>query len=95
MADAVEAASAFDLVGRGDALFVNRRLDALTLSAGNRRTHPRVPLGPACMGSFALRNPLVLAYEWASLTSCRTAEPGWSRVPAAAPARCGTPRAQR
>src|SRR2546423_9438414 len=24
-------------------------------------------LGPACMGSFALRNPLVFAYEWASL----------------------------
>jgi alkanesulfonate monooxygenase SsuD/methylene tetrahydromethanopterin reductase-like flavin-dependent oxidoreductase (luciferase family) len=27
----------------------------------------RVLIGPACMGSFALRNPLVFAYEWASL----------------------------
>ena len=56
-----------DLVWCGDALFVNRRLDALTLLAAVAGRTERVLLGPACMGSFALRNPLVFAYEWASL----------------------------
>ena len=56
-----------DSVWCGDALFVNRRLDALTLLAAVAGRTERVLLGPACMGSFALRNPLVFAYEWASL----------------------------
>lgn len=67
MADAVEAAPVLDSVWCGDALFVNRRLDALTLLAAVAGRTERVLLGPACMGSFALRNPLVFAYEWASL----------------------------
>src|SRR5262249_24949932 len=50
-----------------DALFVNRRLDALTLLAAVAGRTERVLIGPACMGSFTLRNPLVFAYEWASL----------------------------
>ena len=66
-ADAVEASPVMDLVWCGDALFVNRRLDALTLLAAVAGRTERVLLGPACMGSFALRNPLVFAYEWASL----------------------------
>src|SRR5260221_9797860 len=67
LADAVEACPAMDSVWCGDALFVNRRLDALTLLAAVPGRTERVLLGPACMGSFALRNPLVFAYEWASL----------------------------
>jgi alkanesulfonate monooxygenase SsuD/methylene tetrahydromethanopterin reductase-like flavin-dependent oxidoreductase (luciferase family) len=67
LADAVEAAPVMDSVWCGDALFVNRRLDALTLLAAVAGRTERVLLGPACMGSFALRNPLVFAYEWASL----------------------------
>jgi alkanesulfonate monooxygenase SsuD/methylene tetrahydromethanopterin reductase-like flavin-dependent oxidoreductase (luciferase family) len=67
LADAVEAAPAFDSIWCGDALFVNRRLDALTLLAAVAGRTERVLIGPACMGSFALRNPLVFAYEWASL----------------------------
>src|SRR5262249_34725239 len=63
--DAVEACPALDSVWCGDALFVNRRLDALTLLAAVAGRTERVLLGPACMGSFALRNPLVFAYEWA------------------------------
>jgi alkanesulfonate monooxygenase SsuD/methylene tetrahydromethanopterin reductase-like flavin-dependent oxidoreductase (luciferase family) len=66
-ADAVEASPAIDSIWCGDALFVNRRLDALTLLAAVAGRTERVLLGPACMGSFALRNPLVFAYEWASL----------------------------
>ncbi|MFK4583759.1 LLM class flavin-dependent oxidoreductase [Bradyrhizobium ottawaense] len=67
VADAVEASTQMDSVWVGDALFVNRRLDALTLLAAVAGRTERVLLGPACMGSFALRNPLVFAYEWASL----------------------------
>src|SRR5260370_15710308 len=67
LADAIEACPALDSVWCGDALFVNRRLDALTLLAAVAGRTERVLLGPACMGSFALRNPLVFAYEWASL----------------------------
>jgi alkanesulfonate monooxygenase SsuD/methylene tetrahydromethanopterin reductase-like flavin-dependent oxidoreductase (luciferase family) len=67
LADAVEAAPVLDSVWCGDALFVNRRLDALTLLAAVAGRTERVLLGPACMGSFALRDPLVFAYEWASL----------------------------
>lgn len=67
MADMAEACPFIDSVWVGDALFVNRRLDALTLLAAVAGRTERVLLGPACMGSFALRNPLVFAYEWASL----------------------------
>src|SRR6478609_12178502 len=67
LADAVEACAAMDSIWCGDALFVNRRLDALTLLSAVAGRTERVLLGPACMGSFALRNPLVFAYEWASL----------------------------
>ncbi len=67
LADAVEACPLMDSVWCGDALFVNRRLDALTLLAAVAGRTERVLLGPACMGSFALRDPLVFAYEWASL----------------------------
>src|SRR5215217_5095181 len=67
LAEAVDANPYFDSVWCGDALFVNRRLDALTLLAAVAGRTRRVLLGPACMGSFALRDPLVFAYEWASL----------------------------
>lgn len=67
MADAVEASPHMDSVWCGDALFVNRRLDALTLLSAVVGRTERILVGPACMGSFALRNPLVFAYEWASL----------------------------
>jgi alkanesulfonate monooxygenase SsuD/methylene tetrahydromethanopterin reductase-like flavin-dependent oxidoreductase (luciferase family) len=67
LADAVEASPVLDSVWCGDALFVNPRVDALTLLAAVAGRTERVLIGPACMGSFALRNPLVFAYEWASL----------------------------
>ena len=67
LADAVEACPVLDSVWCGDALFVNPRLDALTLLAAVAGRTERVLIGPACMGSFALRNPLIFAYEWASL----------------------------
>jgi alkanesulfonate monooxygenase SsuD/methylene tetrahydromethanopterin reductase-like flavin-dependent oxidoreductase (luciferase family) len=67
LADMTEASPHMDSVWVGDALFVKRRLDAMILLAAVAGRTERVLLGPACMGSFALRDPLVLAYEWASL----------------------------
>jgi alkanesulfonate monooxygenase SsuD/methylene tetrahydromethanopterin reductase-like flavin-dependent oxidoreductase (luciferase family) len=67
LADRVEENTLFDSVWVGDALFVNRRLDAIPLLAAIAGRTERVLLGPAAMGSFALRNPLVFAYEWASI----------------------------
>lgn len=67
LAEAADQVSEIDSVWCGDALFVNRRLDALTLLAAVAGRTRRVLIGPACMGSFGLRNPLVFAYEWASL----------------------------
>jgi alkanesulfonate monooxygenase SsuD/methylene tetrahydromethanopterin reductase-like flavin-dependent oxidoreductase (luciferase family) len=66
-ADAAEACPLIDSVWVGDDLFVNRRVDSLTLLAAIAGRTERVRLGPACMGSFALREPRVFAYEWASL----------------------------
>lgn len=67
LADAAEASPLIDTVWVGDDLFANRRVDSLTLLAAIAGRTERVRLGPACMGSFALREPRVFAYEWASL----------------------------
>jgi len=67
MACRAEESGLFDSVWAGDSLFAQPRLDAVTLLAAIAARTSHVKLGPACMGSFPLRNPLVLAYEWASL----------------------------
>lgn len=51
----------------GDSILAKPRLDAIcTLSALAVRTR-RLKMGAACMASTPLRQPLVLAYQWASL----------------------------
>jgi alkanesulfonate monooxygenase SsuD/methylene tetrahydromethanopterin reductase-like flavin-dependent oxidoreductase (luciferase family) len=67
LAERAEASGQFDSVWVGDSLFAKPRLDALTLLAALAGRTRRLLLGPACMASFPLRNPLVFAYEWASL----------------------------
>src|SRR2546430_15525519 len=63
LADAVEACPVLDSVWCGDALFVNPRLDALTLLAAVAGRTERGLIGPGCMGSFPVRNPPGLALE--------------------------------
>jgi hypothetical protein len=84
LADAVEACPLLDSVWCGDALFVNPRLDALTLLAAVAGRTERVLIGPACMGSFALRNRSSSPMNGPRSTSCRTAARGLSSVPAVA-----------
>jgi alkanesulfonate monooxygenase SsuD/methylene tetrahydromethanopterin reductase-like flavin-dependent oxidoreductase (luciferase family) len=67
LAARAEDSGQFDSVWVGDSLFAKPRLDALTLLAAVAGRTQRVRLGPACQASFPLRNPLVFAYEWASL----------------------------
>jgi alkanesulfonate monooxygenase SsuD/methylene tetrahydromethanopterin reductase-like flavin-dependent oxidoreductase (luciferase family) len=57
----------FDSVWVGDNLLSKARLEALvTLGALAARTR-RVKLGTICLASFTLRQPLLLAIQWASL----------------------------
>lgn len=67
MAEMAETSGAFDTVFVGDNLLAKPRLESLTvLSAVAARTR-RVRLGTACMASFPLRHPIVLAAQWAAL----------------------------
>jgi len=57
----------WDSVWVGDSIFAKPRLDALVLLGALAARTRRVKLGPACFASTPLRNPLLLAYQWASL----------------------------
>ena len=67
MAETAEASGLFDAVFVGDNLLAKPRLESVTtLSALAARTS-KMRLGTACMASFPLRNPIVLAAQWAAL----------------------------
>src|SRR5499426_581603 len=66
-AQTAEASGYFHGVWVGDNLLSKPRLEALvTLSAIAARTQ-QVKLGTICLASFPLRDPLLLALQWASL----------------------------
>jgi alkanesulfonate monooxygenase SsuD/methylene tetrahydromethanopterin reductase-like flavin-dependent oxidoreductase (luciferase family) len=60
-------AAGWDSVWVGDSVFARPRLDALVLLGALAARTRRVRLGPACFSSTPLRNPLMLAYQWACL----------------------------
>lgn len=67
MAQHAEASGLFDGVWVGDNLLSKPRVEAIvTLSALAARTQ-HVKLGTICLASFPLRDPLLLALQWASL----------------------------
>src|SRR4051812_27071848 len=51
----------------GDSLLGKPRMESVALLAGVAARTKNVRLGPACMASFTLRDPILLAYQWASL----------------------------
>jgi len=57
----------FDDLWVGDSLLGKPRMESLMLLAGLAARTKRVRIGVACMASFPLRDPLLLAYQWASL----------------------------
>lgn len=67
MAEIADRSGAFQSVWVGDSLLGKPRMESMTLLAGIAARTTRVRLGPACMASFPLRDPVLLAYQWASL----------------------------
>jgi alkanesulfonate monooxygenase SsuD/methylene tetrahydromethanopterin reductase-like flavin-dependent oxidoreductase (luciferase family) len=70
MLDQAEEADASGLVESvwvGDSLLGKPRLESIVLLGALAGRTSRVRLGTACMASFVLRDPILLAYQWASL----------------------------
>lgn len=59
--------SGWDSVWVGDSLLAKPRIDAMTVLAAIAAVTSTVRLGVSCMASTPLRDPLLLAYQWASL----------------------------
>ena len=57
----------FDSVWVGDSILAKPRAEAITLLSAIAARTKRVTLGPACLASFPLRHPVILAYQWATL----------------------------
>ena len=66
-AEIADRSGAFQSVWVGDSLFGKPRMESIALLAGVAARTKAVRLGPACMASFTLRDPVLLAYQWASL----------------------------
>jgi alkanesulfonate monooxygenase SsuD/methylene tetrahydromethanopterin reductase-like flavin-dependent oxidoreductase (luciferase family) len=66
-AEIADQSGAFQSVWVGDSLFGKPRMESITLLAGIAARTSHVRLGAACMASFTLRDPVQLAYQWASL----------------------------
>jgi alkanesulfonate monooxygenase SsuD/methylene tetrahydromethanopterin reductase-like flavin-dependent oxidoreductase (luciferase family) len=67
IARAVDNNELFDSLWVGDSLMSKPRPDSLTLLGTVAAVTRRVKLGPSCMATFPLRDPIVLAYQWATL----------------------------
>src|SRR6476659_3616314 len=67
LAEIADQTGLFQSVWVGDSLFGKPRMESITLLAGLAGRTKHVRLGPACMASFPLRDPVQLAYQWASL----------------------------
>lgn len=67
MAEIADRSDVFHSVWVGDSLLGKPRMESMVLLAGLAARTKRVRLGPACMASLPLRDPVLLAYQWASL----------------------------
>lgn len=67
MAEIADRSDLFASVWVGDSLLGKPRMESMVLLAGVAARTQRVRLGPACMASLPLRDPVLLAYQWASL----------------------------
>lgn len=60
-------ASGWDSVWVGDSILAKPRVEALVMLSAVAARTTRVSLGAACLASTPLRDPLLLAHQWASL----------------------------
>ena len=67
MAERAESSGAFEHVWVGDSIMAKPRMESVTLMAGIAARTRRVKIGVACMASIPSRDPIILAYQWASL----------------------------
>jgi alkanesulfonate monooxygenase SsuD/methylene tetrahydromethanopterin reductase-like flavin-dependent oxidoreductase (luciferase family) len=67
LAEIADKSGLFQSVWVGDSLFGKPRMESIALLSGIAGRTKWVRLGPACMASFPLRDPVQLAYQWASL----------------------------
>ena len=67
MAERAEACGAFEHVWVGDSIMAKPRMESITLMSAIAARTRRMKIGVACMASFPSRDPIVLAYQWASL----------------------------
>ena len=67
MAEIADRSGLVQSVWVGDSLLGKPRMESIALLSGIAARTSRVRLGPACMASFPLRDPVLLAYQWASL----------------------------
>jgi alkanesulfonate monooxygenase SsuD/methylene tetrahydromethanopterin reductase-like flavin-dependent oxidoreductase (luciferase family) len=67
MAEIADQSGAFQSIWVGDSLLGKPRMESVALLAGLAARTKHVRLGPACMASITLRDPVLLAYQWASL----------------------------
>src|SRR4029453_523872 len=62
-----DASPLFDSVWVGDSLGAKPRPDSIGLLGALAGVTQRLRLGVGCMASFPVRDPLVFAYQWATL----------------------------
>jgi alkanesulfonate monooxygenase SsuD/methylene tetrahydromethanopterin reductase-like flavin-dependent oxidoreductase (luciferase family) len=67
LAEAADRSGLFRSIWVGDSLLGKPRMESIVLLAGVAARTKKVRIGPACMASFVLRDPVLLAYQWASL----------------------------
>lgn len=69
LAQEADQSGLFDAIWVGDSLLGKPRPESITLLAAVAARTKKVRLGPACMASYPLRDPVLLAYQWATLDS--------------------------
>jgi alkanesulfonate monooxygenase SsuD/methylene tetrahydromethanopterin reductase-like flavin-dependent oxidoreductase (luciferase family) len=67
VAEEADASGAFDSIWVGDSLFAKPRLESLVLLSAIAARTRRVRLGTCCLSTFPLRDPFLLAAQWAAL----------------------------
>ena len=67
LAEHAEGSGAFESLWVGDNLLAKPRLESVTLLSALAARTQRCRLGTACMASFPLRHPVVLAAQWGAL----------------------------
>ncbi|MGH8209334.1 MAG: LLM class flavin-dependent oxidoreductase [Steroidobacteraceae bacterium] len=67
MAREADRSGVFDSVWVGDSLFAKPRPDSICLLGALAAATERVKLAVGCMASFPVRDPIIFAYQWATL----------------------------